>query len=566
MKRGILIAILIIVIFIILIGLIAGFIYTQLNQEPYIADNSFLKINLKGRIEDNEDSPFSNTTTVEDLFYHIKRAKIDKRIKGIILKISYLCTGFSTTEDIGRIIKDFQKSGKKVYAFIYYGGIKEYYLATFADKVYAYKGGDLFLTGLATESIFLKNTLSKLGIKAELFHIAEYKTAANIFTQDKMTSAHRESVQKLLDDIYVSTLLGISKNRNIKLESIKKIVNESPVSNAKYLKAGLIDKIIYEDEIFKGLKTDYKITKFETYKQTSSPKPFKAKKKIALIFASGEINSGKSGGKSITGDKILGSETISKYLRIARKSPSIKAVVLRINSPGGSALASDEIRREAELLVKKKPLVISMSDVAASGGYWISISSSKILALPQTITGSIGIISGKFVLKDLYGKIGLNKEILKTSEYAAMFSDYKGFTPSEKEKLMRVMRNIYNDFLYKVAKSRNMKVTDVDNIAKGRVWSGDSALKLNLIDKIGGINEAFEEAKKLAKIPGSESVGIRIYPKKKSIMDSILGLLFNFKGAKAKIENPIKLTIEEKLIRYKQFFPAMMMPFKLIVN
>ena len=566
MKRGILIAILIIVIFIIFMGLIAGFIYMQLNQEPYIADNSFLKINLKGRIEDNEDSPFSNAITVKDLYYHTKRAKIDKRIKGIILKVSHLYTGFSTTEDIGRIIKDFQKSGKKVYAFIYSGGIKEYYLATFADKVYAFKGNDLFLTGLATEAMFLKNTLSKLGIKAELFHIAEYKTATNIFTQDKMTSAHRESVQKLLDDIYISTLQGISKNRNIKLESIKKIVNESPVSNARYLKAGLIDKIIYEDEILKSLKTDYKITKFETYKQTSSPRPFKGKKKIAVVFASGEINSGRSGGKSITGDKILGSETLSKYLRIARKNPSIKAVVLRINSPGGSALASDEIRREAELLVKKKPLVISMSDVAASGGYWISLSSSKILALPQTITGSIGIISGKFVLKGLYGKIGVNKEILKTSEYADMFSDYKEFTPSEKEKLMRVMRNIYNDFLIKVAKSRNMKIADVDNIAKGRVWSGHSALKLNLIDKIGGINKAFEEAKKLAKIPDSEGVGIRIYPKKKSLMDSILDLLFNFKGVKAKIENPIKLTIEEKLIRYKQFFPAMIMPFKLIVN
>jgi len=566
MKRGILIAILIIVIFIIFMGLIAGFVYMQINQEPYIADNSFLKINLKGEIEDNEDSPFSNAITVNDLFYQIKRAKIDKKIKGIILKISYLRSGFSITEDIGRIIKDFRKSGKKVYAFIYCGGIKEYYLATFADKVYVFKGNDLFLTGLATEAIFLKNTLSKLGIKAELFHIAEYKTATNIFTQDKMTPAHRESVQKLLDDIYISTLHGISKNRNIKLESIKKIVNESPISNARYLKAGLIDKIIYEDEILKGLKTDYKITKFKTYKQTSSPRPFKGKKKIAVIFASGEINSGRSGGKSITGDKILGSETLSKYLRIARKSPSIKAVVLRINSPGGSALASDEIRREAELLVKKKPLVISMSDVAASGGYWISLSSSKILALPQTMTGSIGIISGKFVLKGLYKKIGLNKEILKTSEYAGMFSDYKEFTPSEKEKLMRVMRNIYNDFLIKVAKSRNMKVADVDNIAKGRVWSGYSALKLNLIDKIGGINKAFEEAKKLAKIPASESVGIRIYPKKKSLMDSILDLLFNFKGAKAKIENPIKLTIEEKLIRYKQFFPAMMMPFKLIVN
>lgn len=561
MKKGVLITIIILVIFIICLALAGGYIYMQFTREPYISQNSFLKINFSGCIEDNDTSAFSKKDAIRDFWYHIKRAKIDNRIKGIILKISYLCAGFAKIEDIGRSLKDFKKSGKKVYAYIEGGGIREYYLATFADKIYLFKGGYLILKGLASEAMFLKNTLSKLGIEAEMFHIGEYKTAGNMFTKDHMTPTHKEAIEKLLDDVYNHTLQQIAANRNVDVDRVKEIFEESPISDEKYMEAQLIDRIMYEDEILEDSKVGYNQVSFHTYKQTTKPRPYRGSKKIAVIFAAGEIHSGKSGGKSLFGGEILGSGTLARQLRIVRKSPSVKAVVLRIDSPGGSALASEVIRREAELLAKEKPLVISMSDLAASGGYWISMSSSSVMALPQTITGSIGVIFGKFVMKGLYDKIGINKEIIKTSKYADLFTDYRGFNQDEKAKMARFMNKTYQSFLEIVAKGRKMKIEEVDKIARGRVWAGATASELKLVDKLGGLNDAIEEAKKLAKIPTSENVGIRVYPRKKTLMDFIFELV----GTRVKVSEPIN-TLEAKINMYKNFFPALLLPYKITIN
>ena len=243
MKKGVLITIIVLVIFLICLALAAGYIYMHFTREPYISQDSFLKINFSGCIEDNDTSALSKKDAIRDFWYHIKRAKIDNRIKGIILKISYLCTGFAKIEDIGLSLKDFKKSGKKVYAYIEGGGIREYYLATFADKIYVFKGSDLFLKGLASEAMFLKNSLSKLGIEAEMFHIGEYKTAGNMFTKDHMTPAHKEALEKLLDDVYSHTLQQIAANRNVHVDEVKEIFEESPISNEKYLEAHLIDNV-----------------------------------------------------------------------------------------------------------------------------------------------------------------------------------------------------------------------------------------------------------------------------------------------------------------------------------
>ena len=561
MKRGILITILVIVILIIFLALLGGYVYMQFTREPYVPDNSFLQIHLSGTIVDSEDSTFSKDLSIRDLWYHIKRAKIDSRIKGIILKISYMRSGFAKVEDIGRLIKDFRKSGKPVYAFIEYGGIKEYYLSTFADKIYLFKGGYLFLKGLATEAMFLKNTLSNLGIKAEMFHVGEYKTAGNMFTEDGLTPSHKESLGKLVDDVYIATLEGIAANRKLEMASVKNIFEESPVSNKAYLDAGFVDKVTYEDEIFSDLKSKYETVSFGIYKETSSPQPYEGRKQIAVIFASGEIHPGKSGGKSLFGGDVLGSDTVSRQLRTVRRNPLVRAVVLRVDSPGGSVVASEVIRREVELVAEKKPLVISMSDLGASGGYWLSMASSKVMALPQTITGSIGVVSGKFILKGFYDKIGLNKEILKTSKYADMYSDYRMFTRDEKNKIMDMMQEIYRSFLEVVAENRKMKTGDVDKIARGRVWAGNTALKLKLVDELGGISEAVEEAKKLAGIPAAEGIRVRIYPRKKSMFD----VIYEFLGANAKTPD-LAQTLEAKVGMYNNFFPALLLPYKISID
>jgi protease-4 len=485
------------------------------------------------------------------------------------LNISYIKTGLAKIEDLGRLINDFKKSGKKVIAYIESGGIKEYYLATFADKIYLFKGGILFLKGLAAEAVFLKNTLDKLGIQAQLFHIGEYKTAVNIFTRDQMPPPHKESLERLLEDIYASTLAGIAKNRHLDIEAVKKIIEESPISNQTYLEAKLIDDILYKDEIFGNAKEDDVTVSFDIYKETKSPRPYDGIKKIVVIFASGEIHQGKSGSKSLFGDEVMGSDTVVEYLRFARKNRFVKAVVLRVDSPGGSAIASDAIRREAEQVAKEKPLVISMADLAASGGYWLSMSTPHVMALPQTITGSIGVIAGKFILKDLYNKIGVNKEIVKTSKYADMFWDNREFNKDEQDKMMTMIEHMYQLFLEVVSKSRNMTTEEVDKIARGRVWAGATAFNLKLVDKLGGLDEAINEAKKLANIPDEEEIGVQIYPRKKSFLD----VVFELMGAKAKTQGPaIDVDVdpihqlETKLNMYKKFFPAYLMPYQISIE
>ena len=557
MKKGPFIALLVVILIILGLLIVGGVLYLQFTSEPYVADQTYLKIELRGPIAETSPSGiqglFSDSLSIRDLWYQIARAKVDRRIKGIIVKISDIETGFAKIEQIGRFFKDFEKSKKPVVAFIEEGGLREYYLASFADKVIAFRGGMLTITGVAAEAVFLKNTLSKLGIQAEMFHIGEYKTAANQFTEDHMTPPHRESMEVLLNDIYSAVIEGIARNRHLDRQLVRQKLEESPLPMNMYLQDNFLDAIGYEDEVYAQLKNRFPQVSFRTYAKTTSPNPFVGAQKIAVIFASGQIMPGKSGGQSVFGDDVLGSDSLAEQLRSARNNYSVRAVVLRIDSPGGSAVASDVILREAELLAKKKPLVISMSDLAASGGYWITLSSSKTMALPETITGSIGVLSGKFVMKGLYDKLGITKELVKTTKYSGMFSDYHPFSDDEKGKIMAEMETIYSEFLKKVALNRKKTVAEIDKIARGRVWSGDSALRLNLIDQIGGLSDAILEARKLARIPDSEGFGVRIYPQKKTLWDFI----FDLGGVR--VQNP--LDVKAQIAMLKKFYPALMMPF-----
>lgn len=559
MKRGALIALLVIIVIILGLFIAGGFIYLQFTQEPYVPQKAYLKIELGGAISETAPTGFpamgGSSLSIHDLWLHLERAARDERIRGVMLRIQPMDAGFAKIREIGGLIERFSASKKPVAAFIVDGGLKEYYLASFADKVVMFKGGALSISGIGAEALFLKNTLSKLGVQAEVFHIGDYKTASNTFTEERMTPAHRESMQALIDDLYQAVIEGIAANRKLDAATVRELIDRSPLPQEEYLRAKLVDSLGYEDDLFQLMPATYPEVKFRTYAKTRSPLPFSGAKKIAVIFASGEINLGRSGGDSLFGGEVLGADTLAEQLRQARNNSSVKAVVLRIDSPGGSAVASDVILREAELLAKKKPLVISMSDVAASGGYWISLSAHKIFAHPETITASIGVISGKFVLKGLYDKIGVSKEILTTSEFAGMYSDYRPFSEREKEKVIGDMQRIYDDFLGKVARNRKMDAGDVDRIARGRVWSGRAALKLRLVDRLGGLSDALQEARKLARIPAGEGFGVRVYPKKKSLFEMI------FEMADVKAQNP--LDARARLQPYRRFFPAMAMPFAL---
>jgi len=566
MKKGFFVGILLFIIVVLIFVAIGGFFYLKLNEEPSVPVNTVLKIDLSGKVNDNNSSYLDKGVSIRDLFYQIKRAKIDKRIKAIYIKISDFYAGFAKTEDIGLMLNDFKKSGKKVYAYIETGGLREFYLASFADKIYLFKGGYFHLNGLAGEAMFLKDTLSKIGVEAQLFHRGDYKTASNMFMENDITEPHREALKTLLDDVFESTLKRIAENRNIKFEKIKSLINELSVSNEPYKKIGLVDYIGYEDEVVKEItEGNKKLFSFNTYTETTKPLPFKGKKKIAVIFAAGEIHSGRSGGKSLFGNEILGSSTLVAQLKSARLDKNVKAVVLRIDSPGGSAIASEVIRREAFLIAKKKHLVISMSDVAASGGYWISLASSSVFALNQTITASIGVVTGKFVLKGFYDKIGVKKTIIKTSDYADIYTDYKKFDERELKKINENLDYIYNEFVNLVSKNRGIKReklvksqdASIKPIAEGRVWTGVRAIKLKLIDKIGGLYDAVNEAKKLAGINENEDCGVSIYPKKPTLMGLIMSYLGG--GGQSFILSPKEIT--RQLSVYNKFFPALVMPY-----
>ena len=323
MKRSALIALLVIIVILLGLFIIGGFIYMQFNQEPYIPEKAYLKIDLSGPLADTTPSRFpglsSNAISIQDLWYQLARAEADERIQGVLLRISYLETGFAKIEEIGRLLKKFSLSKKPVLAFIIDGGLKEYYLASFADKVILFKGGMLSISGIAAEALFLKNTLSKLGVQAEIFHIGDYKTASNTFSEDHMTPAHRESMQALIDDLYAAVIAGIAANRKLDAGSVKKILDRSPLAQEDYLKAKMVDSLGYEDELHGLLDRQYPEVSFRTYAKTTSPLPFSGVKKIAVIFASGEINMGRSGGQSLLGGEVLGADTLAEQLRQATK-------------------------------------------------------------------------------------------------------------------------------------------------------------------------------------------------------------------------------------------------------
>lgn len=561
MKRGTLIVLLILILFLVGLFLAAGFIYLQITQEPSIPEQALLKIELRGALMDSYTGAFpfqSAPLTVRELWFQLERARQDERIRGVMLKISYLGGGLAKINEIGGLLESFRESGKPVFAFMEEGGIKEYLLASFADKVYAFKSGIYTINGLAAEAMFVKNTLAKLGIEAELFHIGDYKSATEMFTEDKMSPAHREATGKMLEDFQASIIELIAANRDLELEAVRETIALSPLSAEEYLQRGFFDELGYEDEVLTALDlVPGRLVDFGTYAKTSKPEPFPGQGKIAVLFADGEIITGKSGGSGMFGGQAMGSDTVAEQLRALRRNRSVKAVVLRVDSPGGSAVASEVIRREAELLLAEKPLIVSMSDLAASGGYWISLAATRVLAQPQTITGSIGVIMGKFVLKGFYDKIGVNKEILQTSETAAMFSDYRPFSPEEKKRVLSMMNVFYDDFVTKVAAARGRDRREIEAVAQGRVWSGRTALELNLIDALGGLPEAVAAAREAAGIAPEEQVGLIFQPRKKGFFEMILDM------GQVKAGLGIR-ELEASLEKLQQSLPAYIMPFKLV--
>lgn len=519
--------------FAILLGLIAA----ASSEKAVVVDaNSVLHIKFDYQInERTPNNPFNNLPFLgfdkkrdlglNDILASIKKAKTDDNIKGIFLDESYMISGQATTEEIRNALIDFKKSKKFIIAYseIYTQGF--YYLASVADKVYINPKGIFEFRGFSSEITFLKGALDKLGIEAQVIKVGTYKSAVEPFILTKMSDANRLQVTSYLGSMYDFFLTGISKSRGISKDSLFNYANTGLIQQPEdALKYKLVDGLKYKDEILAELKqrtgikesNDLASVELDNYLKSdiadvTDPDAVTSTNRIAVVYASGEINGGDGD------DNSIGSETISKALRKVRTDSKVKAVVLRVNSPGGSSLASDVIWREVMLTKKVKPIIISMGDVAASGGYYIACAADSIIAEPNTITGSIGIFAILPNMQKLFNdKLGLSFDGVKTGKYADLGDVSRPLTSEERAILQNSVNHGYDDFTKAVAKGRGKTQAYINSIGQGRVWTGTQALKIGLVDRLGNINDAIQSAAKKANLKDYKLVS---YPEQKSTLD-----------------------------------------------
>jgi len=541
MKRGKYVLIIFLFFFFLVLATIFSFIYYEFSRPPAIKSHSYLEIKLQGPLQEYYLPDFltsfflgTKPLSVYDLWLNIRKAKVDSRISSILLRLGYLGCDWAKVRELRQAILDFRKSGKKVYAFIEEAPDfdKEYYLATACDKVILHPLGWLGINGIGGYVPFFKKTLDKLGIEAEIEHVEEFKTAYNMFTEKGFTKAHKEMIESIYRDFFEEYIKTVADSRSKSTEEMKSLIDQAFFQGENAVKAGLVDELLFEDQVQNIFKEKgRKLTKvsLEDYSRIDpSSLGLNTGRKIALIYGMGMIHSGESLYQT------MGSSTLVRWLSRARQDKSITAVVFRVDSPGGSAVASDAIWREVFLIKKEKPIVVSMSDTAGSGGYWVSMAASRIIAHPQTLTGSIGVLTGKFNLEGLYEKLGITAEKISFGKRSDIFSTFRGLTEEEKKLLKKEILWIYDRFLTKVAEGRNITKEEVDKIGKGRVWTGNQAKGLKLVDEIGGLSEAVELAKKMAGIPRAEEVQLVVLPKK----ISLLGLIFGKREIKLRLNPP----------------------------
>jgi protease-4 len=506
-------------------------------SEPTIRDNSLLTLRVAGSLPDySPDDPFKKyfggpDQSLTGLVMQFKKAKVDKRIKAILLEIDMSGVGWGKAEELREAITDFRSSGKPVYAYIEFGLNKEYYIATACDKIYVPPPGELFINGLAADVMFFRGSLDKLGIYPDIYQIGKYKSAGDMFTQKQMTDAHREYVNSLLDDLYGRYVNTIAQSRKKTPDEIRALIDNAPYGAAKAKEVGLIDESAYRDDVEKQIKTQlgYKdADAFTPVRGTDyrdvSPESLGLNEgeRIAVIYASGTIGSGSSQ-NSPSGEQSIGSDTVSKAVSDAAADKTIKAIILRVDSPGGSGLASDIIWHAVEAANQKKPVVVSMSDVAASGGYYISAAAMKIIAEPSSITGSIGVVAGKPVMRGFYDWLGISNEYVLRGKNAGMFRETEKFSDDERAKFEDwIKTTYYQDFVPKVAKGRKKDPQSIDSVGQGRVWTGAQAKDRGLVDDFGGLDKAIEVAKDLAKIPRDKGVERVILPYPQTFLQQLL--------------------------------------------
>ncbi|GAX84081.1 hypothetical protein CEUSTIGMA_g11505.t1 [Chlamydomonas eustigma] len=474
--------------------------------------DSVLVFKLEGDISDQGRGRFDPGLSVPQICQALQKAALDPRVKGLAVEIGPLQVGWAKVQEIRRYLKYFRQSGKFMIAYMKLGGEKEYYLASAFEDIYTPPSASLSLRGFAVTGTFLRGVLEKVGVEPQVKRIGKYKSAGDQLLRKDMSEPQAEQLNAILEDINEEFLSTVSEARGKSREDLVAFLEEGVFDMKKFVEGGWVTALKYEDEVIDILKEKTEGQKDEELKKVEirrynkvSPSAFglKGKKRIVVLRTSGAIVGRSSGTSSaITPDGLI------PRLKALAKDKSVAAVVLRVDSPGGDALASDLMWREIRKLGERKPVVASMGDVAASGGYYLSMACKTIVAEPLTITGSIGVVTGKFNLAEFYEKIGYNKTILSKGRYAELLADNRPFSQEEQALFDNAAQHAYESFRDKAAMSRGMEIEAMQEVAQGRVWTGAAALQRGLVDALGGVNKAVAIAKQLAEIPEEEKVTV----------------------------------------------------------
>jgi protease-4 len=538
---------------------------------PSVASNSTLFLQVGGDLAETEPGGLVGQfieapPTLRGMVDALRKAKIDRRVSSVVFRPNGLVGLWGKVQELREAILDFRRSGKPIVGFLEYGGQQEYYLASACNKVFLLPASSLDLSGVAWYEVFLRGTLDKIGAYPDFLHIGEYKTAANTMTERTFTPAHREMAESLTADTFAQLVKGIAEGRKKSEADVRAIIERGPVLPEEAVRLGLVDDLAYEDQlddkVALGGRTR-RLTNKEYHRVSPSSLGLNRGPQIAVIYAVGLIASGQ-GSYDSPGGPIAGSDTLVEYIRKARGDADIKAIVLRVDSPGGSAIASDVIWREVMLTRGQKPIVASMSDVAASGGYYIAVPADAIVAEPGTLTGSIGVVVGKYALAGAFEKIGLNLEATSRGRYAQLASPVRPFDPAERAKVEEQLQATYDLFVERAAEGRKTTPEKIDAVAQGRVWTGAQARANGLVDELGGLMRAIAIAKERAKIAADREVEIVTYPPRQSFYEALTNPLGGGSmGLSALLSGPERRalsTLAAPLALFRRGEPLALMP------
>jgi protease-4 len=521
---GVLVGVIVVVLGLVVLGLIVGKIFA--NKQPTVAGNSVLVLTLDGDVPEaapvDIPIPFIESQampTVRDIWAALHEAATDDRIKAVVLQPRGLSIGWGKLEELREEISEFKRSGKPVYALLQGPGSREYYLASEADKIYVSPDDMVNVKGFAAETLYVKGALDKLGVNVQVDHIGAYKDAGDMFTRTSMTPETREVLNQLLDQIYGDFATQVAQGRHKTPDEIRAIVDQGPYIAREAKANGLVDQLGYEDQVYADLKKklnigDLKKIGIRTY---SKAVPGKGDR-IAVIVGQGDIVRNAPEAQFGSG-AALSASGMRKVIRQVRDDSSIRGVIVRVDSPGGDSVASDEILHELKLLSQVKPMVISMSDVAASGGYFMSMTGDPVIAYPDTITGSIGVLYIRPSVHDLFNKIGLQEDTVSRGKFADLDSLYDPLNDAEIQKLHGSIEATYVSFVSKVAAARKRSYNQIDPLAQGRVWMGTQARQNGLVDELGGFDRAISLVRQRAKLPPTGETNLIVYPIRRSLIE-----------------------------------------------